>query len=66
MNKNIVEQKEKAALKCYKYTIEEKYLLASFWRKRMKKFSDLEKKSAALIKRQLASEGIKTLNSIKI
>ena len=66
MEKKIVEKKEKAALKCYKYTLEEKHLLAFFWRKRMKKFIDMEKKSAALIKRQLASKGIKKLNIIKI
>lgn len=66
MSKRLIEQKEEAALKYHKYTMEGRFILASYWQRKMKKFVDMEKMSAALVKRQLASEGIKRLNTVKI
>ena len=66
MSKKLIEQKEEAALKYYKYITEGKHFLASYWQKKLKKFVDMESKAAALIKRQLAEEGVKRLNTVKI
>jgi hypothetical protein len=66
MSTKLIEQKEEAALKYHKYTVEGRFILASYWHRKWRKIDCAEKKAAALYKRQLASDGIKRLNTIKI
>lgn len=66
MDKKLIQKKEKAIEKYYKYLSRENYLFATYWKKKLKKITFLEKLSAALVKRQIATNGIEKLNSIKI
>ena len=46
--------------------MDKKLIFATYWKKKLKKITFLEKLSAALVKRQIAMNGIEKLNSIKI
>ena len=66
MNKKLIKKKEKAVEKYYEYLTKGNYLFASYWKKKINKITILQDLSAALVKRQIALNGIKKLNSIKI
>jgi len=66
MSKRLIEKKEKAALKVYQYEFEGKHLLAKYWQHKLNKLTNIERKMAALIKRKIAAQGIKKLNTVKL
>jgi len=66
MSKRLIEKKERIALKVHQYEIEGKTIRAKYWQRKLNKIADIEKKAAALIKRKLATQGIKKLNTVKI
>lgn len=60
------EQSQEASLRSHRYEMEGKVLLAMYWRRKAKKYADMERLAAALVKRELLANGIEKLNTIKI
>ena len=66
MNTELIEQGQEASLRSHRYEMEGKVLLAAYWRRKAKKYADMKKLAAALIKRELLANGIKKLNTVRI
>ena len=62
----LLEQEKEANLKRYRYEVEGKVILASYWQRKLNKIASMRKLAAALTKRQLKANGITKLNTIKI
>ena len=67
MEKQKLLKQEKDAFQKYRqFEIEGNAILATYWYRKFKKYANMRKLAAALVKRQLKANGITKLNSIKI